>query len=65
MIAIPDDEVDPLLEDEDELRRRRQAMGSLIAAGKTDGAGWNPKATARRRAKNRVAATSRRKNRRR
>jgi hypothetical protein len=65
MIAIPDNEVDPLLQDQDELRRRRQALGSLIAAGKADEAGWNPKATAKRRAKNRVAATSRRKNRRR
>lgn len=46
-------------------RRLRQYQGSLIAAGKVDGAGWNPKATAKRRAKNRVAATSRRKNRRR
>lgn len=43
---------------------KRQQRGSLIAAGKTDGGGWNRRATAKRRAKNRVAARSRRKNRR-
>lgn len=42
---------------------RRQLRGSLLANKQTP-AGFNPQATARRRAKNRVAAKSRRANRR-
>lgn len=37
--------------------------GTMIATGRPSTSGWDPKATEKRRQKNRVAARSRRKNR--
>lgn len=50
------------LGDQDQELLERQLRGSLIANRQAP-AGFNPKATAKRRAKNRVAARSRRANR--
>lgn len=65
MIDAPRDEADDLDELERELAYKQmylQAEGSLLATGKPQ-VGWNAKATRKRRAKNRVARQSRRKNR--
>jgi hypothetical protein len=64
MIDVPE-ERDELRELEAELAVKHllQSQGSLLVTGKAK-VGFNPKATAKRRAKNRVASKSRRANRR-